>query len=122
MPDVVIAVLLFSGSLFSLVASVGLLRMPDLFMRMSATTKAATLGTALILAAVALYFASPGVTGLVIAIAAFIILTAPVAAHMIARAAYFTGVPLWKQSIYDDLRQAIDEVKGEKNREANDND
>lgn len=107
MIDLVIAVLLFSGSLFTLVASVGLLRMPDLFMRLSAATKAATLGIALVLAAVALHFNQTGVTGRVIAIIAFVILTAPVAAHMIARAAYFIGVPLWKRSISDDLRDKI---------------
>lgn len=56
MLDVLIALLMFIGSFFALVASIGLLRMPDLFMRLSAATKAATLGVALVLAAVALYF------------------------------------------------------------------
>lgn len=107
MLDLVIAALLFVGSLFILVASVGLLRMPDLFMRLSATTKAATLGIALVLFAAALYFGRTGVTVLVIAISIFLILTAPVAAHLIARAAYFNRVPLWKGSIYDDLRDKI---------------
>jgi multicomponent Na+:H+ antiporter subunit G len=107
MLDAIIAALMFTGSFFSLVASVGLLRMPDLFMRLSATTKAATLGIALVLAAVAVHFDHPGVTGLVVAITVFVILTAPVAAHMIARAAYFNRVPLWRGSIYDDLRDKI---------------
>lgn len=108
MLDLVIAAFLFVGSLFILVASVGLLRMPDLFMRLSATTKAATLGIALVLFAAALYFGRTGVTVLVIVIIIFLILTAPVAAHMIARAAYFNRVPLWKGSIYDDLRNKIE--------------
>jgi multicomponent Na+:H+ antiporter subunit G len=107
MIDAMIVILMFSGSFFALVASIGLLRMPDLFMRLSATTKAATLGITLVLAAVALYFHNTDVTGRVIAIIVFVILTAPVAAHMIARAAYFNGVPLWKRSIYDDLRDKI---------------
>jgi multicomponent Na+:H+ antiporter subunit G len=105
--DAIIVILMFSGSFFALVASIGLLRMPDLFMRLSAATKAATLGIALVLAAVALYFNQTGVTGRVIAIIVFVILTAPVAAHMIARAAYFNRVPLWKGSIYDDLRDKL---------------
>jgi multicomponent Na+:H+ antiporter subunit G len=107
MLDAIIGILMFSGSFFALVASIGLLRMPDLFMRLSATTKAATLGITLVLVAVALYFNQAGVTGRVIAIIVFVVLTAPVAAHMIARAAYFNGVPLWKGSIYDDLRDKI---------------
>ena len=107
MLDAIIGILMFSGSFFALVASIGLLRMPDLFMRLSATTKAATLGITLVLVAVALYFNLAGVTGRVIAIIVFVVLTAPVAAHMIARAAYFNGVPLWKGSIYDDLRDKI---------------
>lgn len=112
MLDVLIAVLMFVGAFFTLVASVGLLRMPDLFMRLSATTKAATLGIALVLAAAALHFNHAGVTGRVIAIIVFVILTAPVAAHMIARAAYFNGVPLWKRSIYDDLRDKLVQKSG----------
>jgi multicomponent Na+:H+ antiporter subunit G len=107
MLDVMIAILMFSGAFFALVASIGLLRMPDLFMRLSASTKAATLGVALVLAAVAMHFNHAGVTGLAIAIIIFVILTAPVAAHMIARAAYFNRVPLWKGSRYDDLRDKI---------------
>ena len=110
--DVLIAVLMFVGSFFTLVASVGLLRMPDLFMRLSATTKAATLGIALVLAAAALHFNQTGVTGRVIAIIVFVILTAPVAAHMIARAAYFNGVPLWKKSVCDELRDKLDRQTG----------
>jgi len=107
MLDTMIAILMFSGAFFALVASVGLLRMPDLFMRLSAATKAATLGIALVLAAVAVFFSQVGITGRVIAIIFFVILTAPVAAHMIARAAYFNRVPLWKGSIYDDLRDKL---------------
>jgi multicomponent Na+:H+ antiporter subunit G len=107
MLDVVIAILMFVGSLFILVASVGLLRMPDLFMRLSASAKASTLGIALNLVAAALYFNRTGVTVQAVAIVVFVILTAPVAAHMIARAAYFNRVPLWKGSMYDDLSDML---------------
>ena len=107
MLDGLIAFLMFSGSFFTLIASVGLLRMPDLFMRLSATTKAATLGVALVLVAVAVHFRDMTVTGQVLAITAFLVLTAPVAAHMIARAAYFNRLPLWEGSCYDDLRERL---------------
>jgi len=107
MRDLLIAALLSGGAFFVLVAAIGLVRLPDLFMRLSATTKASTLGIALVLAAVAVYFQEPGVTGRVVAIIAFIILTTPVAAHMIARAAYFNRVPLWQGSVCDDMRDKV---------------
>lgn len=104
MREIIIAVLLVAGAFFTLVASLGVLRMPDLYMRLSAAAKASTLGVALLLLATAVYFNTGSITARVIAIIFFIVLTAPVAAHMIARAAYFNKVPLWKESLYDDLK------------------
>lgn len=101
-----VAGLLSIGALFAVIAAVGILRMPDFYMRISATTKASTLGATFILAATALYFDDAAVTGKIIAIIAFVILTTPVAAHMIGRAAHRSGVPLWKESIRDDLAAA----------------
>ncbi|MBE0504481.1 MAG: monovalent cation/H(+) antiporter subunit G [Desulfuromonadales bacterium] len=101
-----VAGLLSVGALFAVIAAVGILRMPDFYMRISATTKASTLGATFILAATALYFDDAAVTGKIIAIIAFVILTTPVAAHMIGRAAHRSGVPLWKESIRDDLAAA----------------
>ena len=86
-----------------LLGAIGILRMPDLFMRMSTTTKAATLGTALILSAAAIYFSDIAVTSKSIATIVFVLLTAPISAHMIGRASYFNRVPLWKNSVVDDL-------------------
>lgn len=103
MRDTLIAVLLTSGTFFALVAAIGVLRFPDIYMRLSAASKASTLGTSLILAAVALFFNSASVAGKVVAIIAFTLLTAPVAAHMLGRAAYFSGEPLWKESVRDEL-------------------
>jgi multicomponent Na+:H+ antiporter subunit G len=103
MRDTLIALLLFGGTFFALVAALGVVRMPDIYMRLSAASKASTLGTSCILAAVALFFASTAVTGKVVAIIAFTLLTAPVAAHMLGRAAYFSGEPLWKKSTVDEL-------------------
>lgn len=103
MRDTLIAVLLGSGTFFALVAAIGVLRFPDIYMRLSAASKASTLGTSLILAAVALFFDSASVAGKVVAIIAFTLLTTPVAAHMLGRAAYFSGEPLWKESVRDEL-------------------
>lgn len=103
MKDVVEAALLFLGAFFLLVAAIGIVRMPDLFTRMQAATKGATLGAGFILIAVAVHFPSTGVVVRVAAAIAFFMLTAPVAAHMIARAAYLAGVPLWEKSVTDEL-------------------
>lgn len=92
-----------SGALFILIAAIGMLKMPDFYMRTSVTTKAVTLGVGLMLGAAAIHFQSLHVTTRVLAIIIFIILTAPVAAHMVGRAAYFTGVKMWKESVMDDL-------------------
>mgnify|MGYP001409785449 CR=1 FL=1 len=103
MRDTLIAILLGCGTFFSLVAAIGVVRMPDIYMRLSAASKASTLGTSFIVAAVALFFDNAMVSGKVVAIIAFTMLTAPVAAHMLGRAAYFSGEPLWKESIRDEL-------------------
>ena len=84
-------------------AAIGLLRFPDLPTRMHATTKSGVFATCLIMIAVALYFLQTEVTARVIAIITFILITAPVAAHAIGRAAYFAGVPLWPGTIKDEL-------------------
>ena len=80
--------------------------MPDLFTRMSATTKAATLGVGLLLAATAVHFNELAVTSRAVAIIIFLILTTPVAAHLIGRAAYRSGTPLWSETLFDELRNA----------------
>ena len=91
------------GSLLVLVAGLGLLRMPDLFLRMSATAKAGTLGTGLMGLGAAIHFNEFAIYTRAVALIAFLFVTAPVAAHMLGRAAYFDGVPLWKGTIQDDL-------------------
>lgn len=103
------AFLLGIGAAFMFLAALGVMRMPDLFTRMQAATKAATLGTASLLLAVAWHFGHLGVTTRVGLIIGFIVLTAPVAAHMIGRAAYFVGVPLWQGTVCDELRDQYDQ-------------
>lgn len=98
------AILIIFGATFMLIAALGVVRMPDLYLRMSASTKASTLGVATILLATAIYFNDFGIASRVIATIIFIMLTAPVAAHMMGRAAYFNGVPLWSGTRYDELK------------------
>ncbi|MFC3853737.1 monovalent cation/H(+) antiporter subunit G [Salinispirillum marinum] len=108
MINAIIYILLLAGALFMLLASIGLLRFPDLPTRMHATTKAGALGTSLIMVALAVYFAEVAVTARVIAIIGFILLTSPVAGHVIGRAGYFVGVPLWEGTIKDRLKENYD--------------
>ncbi|MEX1135369.1 MAG: monovalent cation/H(+) antiporter subunit G [Balneolales bacterium] len=101
-------IILLIGAGFMLIASVGVVRLPDLLMRMHATTKAGTLGAGLILLAVAFAFLDTAVSARVLTIIVFILLTAPVAAHIIGRAAYYVGVDLWKGTIIDELKDEIE--------------
>ena len=93
--DAVAAVLMVIGSLACLLAAIGVLKLPDVLTRMSATSKAATLGKGCLLLAIAVDFADKSVVIRALATVLFVFLTAPVAAHIIGRAAYALGVPLW---------------------------
>jgi multicomponent Na+:H+ antiporter subunit G len=104
--DILTSLLLLSGGFFAAAAALGVLRMPDLMIRMHASTKAGTLGAGLILMAVAVHFGDLSVASRALAAIAFLLITAPVAAHMIGRAAYRTGVPLWEHSVVDELEDA----------------
>lgn len=104
MNDAVTSLLLVVGSAFMLLAGLGVIRMPDVFMRTQAATKAATLGAGCLLTAVAVHSGELTVVTRAMLIASFILLTAPVSAHMIARAAHSVGTPLWEGTIADELR------------------
>jgi multicomponent Na+:H+ antiporter subunit G len=116
MRETIIRILLISGAFFAIVAAIGVVRLPDVYMRLSANAKAATLGTSFILGAAALHFGDLRVVGKIAAIIVFLVLTAPVAAHMIGRAAYFGKVPLWKGTICDELRDKEKTGSGETER------
>jgi multicomponent Na+:H+ antiporter subunit G len=81
-------VMILVGSVFGLLAAVGLLRLPDLYTRMHAASKAGTMGSGLMLLAIALVALDSAVTLRAFAAVVFLLLTAPVSAHLLARAAY----------------------------------
>ena len=108
MTNVLTAIVWLAGSAFALLAALGVLRMPDVFTRMQASTKASTLGLGCLLIGAALQMGDfPSFIRLA-SIAAFVLLTTPVAAHVIARASYFANVPLWKGTLIDERRQDSD--------------
>ena len=100
--------LMLSGASLMLLASLGLLRLPDLLTRMHATTKASALGVILIMLAVALHFAEVAVVARAVAIITFVLMTAPIAAHVIGRAGYFVGSKLWSGTVKDELKPNYD--------------
>ena len=106
MTDIVTAIVWLAGSAFALLAAVGVLRMPDVFTRMQASTKASTLGLACLLIGAAIQMGDFASFIRVASIGAFVLLTTPVSGHVIARASYFAGVPLWESTVLDERRDA----------------
>jgi multicomponent Na+:H+ antiporter subunit G len=96
MIDVVVGLLALAGGAFAVIAALGLVRLPDVLIRMHAATKVGTLSAGLVMAAVALHEADAAATLRAVAIVLFMFLTAPIAAHMIGRAALRMGVPLFR--------------------------
>lgn len=103
MSEIIIAIIATIGAVFILLAAIGVLKMPDLFLRISVTTKAATLGVGLLLIGVMIYFNDFYTSSRSLAILLFVFLTAPIGAHLIGRVAYIMGVPLWKNNRIDQL-------------------
>lgn len=93
------------GATLAVLASVGVLRMPDLLTRMQAAAKASTMGLGCLLVGTAIELGDSATTARAISIAAFIMLTSPVAAHVVARAGYRTDVPLWSGTAVDELKE-----------------
>ncbi|WP_430733769.1 monovalent cation/H(+) antiporter subunit G [Ectothiorhodospira lacustris] len=109
MVEILISLFLLAGVGFMFVAALGLLRMPDLPIRLHATTKAGALGGGLLMIAVGLeFFGDVTVAAKAAAIIVFLVLTGPVAAHLIGRAGYFIGVPMWSGTIKDELKGRYD--------------
>lgn len=95
---------LLLGGVLSLIAAAGVLRMPDIFIRMHAATKVGTVGVSSIAIGLMIHFGTLTVTSRGVLVIAFFLLTAPVAAHMIARAAYRSGVSLWLLTRIDEWK------------------
>ncbi|MCW2840365.1 MAG: hypothetical protein JWR55_1848 [Aeromicrobium sp.] len=92
MIDVLAGTLLISGALLATVAAIGIVRFPDVLSRMHAATKPQTVGLLLILAGLALRLQDLKAITILALIALFQLLTAPVSAHMVGRAAFRTGL------------------------------
>lgn len=105
--EIALAALVILGGFFCLVAGLGILRLPDVLIRMHASTKAGTLGSGLILVAVAFFFADTATVTRALLAIVFLLITAPVAAHMIGRAAFRAGTPLWQTKIEEGTKENL---------------
>jgi multicomponent Na+:H+ antiporter subunit G len=101
MSEVVGTIFITIGLAFDIFGCIGLLRLPDVYNRLQATTKCVTLGTCSILIGTFVFkgFCATGVKAILTAI--FLILTSPAAAHALARGAHKSGVRLWEKSVCD---------------------
>lgn len=113
MMEWIVSILLISGSLFMLVAAIGVVKLSDVYMRMHAITKAASLGAILMLGAVFLWHPQWIVAVEAFMVVIFVIFTAPIGTHMIARVAHRMVVPKGEGYIMDELQDEIDRQEKE---------
>ncbi len=101
MSEIIGAIFIIVGLVFDIFGCIGLIRLPDVYNRLQATTKCVTLGTCSILFGTFILkgFCATGIKALLVAI--FLLLTSPVAAHALARGAHKSGVKLWEKSVCD---------------------
>ncbi|MEM1237335.1 MAG: monovalent cation/H(+) antiporter subunit G [Pseudomonadota bacterium] len=92
MSAIIAAILIVIGGVLSFFAGVGVFRLPDVFIRMHAATKVGTLGSGLIIAAAAVHFGDSAIVVRCILVVFFLLLTAPIGAHMVGRAVLRMGV------------------------------
>ncbi|GIP52586.1 MULTISPECIES: Na+/H+ antiporter subunit G [Paenibacillus] len=104
--EVIGAVLILIGAIFSLISAIGNVRLPDVYTRSHAASKSSTLGVLCALLGTLLYFLiSDGYFSIRLILGIFFVfLTAPVAAHMICRSAYRHHVPMTESTVQDELK------------------
>ncbi len=100
-----VIIFLSIGLFFNFAGCLGLIRFPDIYNRLQASTKCVTLGTIFILLAVVIHFGWNSISLKAILCVVFILLTSPTAAHAIARGSHRAGFPLWEGSIMDRYRE-----------------
>lgn len=110
------ALAIIVGALFSALAALGMLRLPDLYTRMHAASKAGVVGAGLILLAVALVSLDAAVILRAVLGIVFLLLTTPVSAHLLARAAYSAGTKPMPGTNIDDGQSYIADDESETTR------
>ena len=95
--------LIVIGAGFTLVASIGILRLPDVYSRMHSASKVGTLGSGVMLIALAVFSGDLATATRALAGVIFFLLTAPVSSHLLAKASYTVGYSLWDKSVLDEM-------------------
>ncbi len=108
--EIISALLILLGAIFMLISSIGMIRLPDFYIRNSASTKAVVLGVSLILLGVGIHYDDILIFIEIFAIIFFIYLISPLAAHIVSRAAVITKVEFWKKTNLDDLDRRKEEL------------
>jgi len=85
--EAIVSLLIVFGSAFALMGTIGLVRFPDFFSRLHGPTKATTLGVGSLVLASCIWPSAEGATLREVLIGAFLFLTAPISAHLLAKAA-----------------------------------
>lgn len=107
MLEIVSLVFLFFGLLVYVTGIVGILRLPDVYNRLHAITKTSFIGVLSIILSGIFFFGYSPLSIKAVAIAIFLTITYPVAGHLLARAAYRTGVPTSDKTIHDEYRSLV---------------
>ena len=97
------SIVMFLGAVFLFLGALGMVRMPDVYNRMQAGTKATTLGTLLFLTGIAIRRWDGHCVFRLALLALFVLLTNPISSHALARAAHYAGIKLADRSVQDDL-------------------
>lgn len=100
--EIITSLLLVFGAGFMLISALGIVRLPDLYIRMHASTKASSLGIMLLLAALCIYFFTWVLLVKSIFIVVFIFATVPVASHLLAGTGHMLNVKKWKHTVTDE--------------------
>lgn len=108
MSELIGSLVILLGSIFLLLAGLGVARMPDSYNRIQTGTKATTLGLILVLTGIAIYY--PGWTWKLIVLIYFVLLSNPASSHALARAAHRLGIFKTDATVIDELEEYEKEI------------
>jgi len=119
MTEWIAAGLILLGSTFTLIAALGIVRMQDVYLRMHAATKTGTLGLGLICSGAMVMAESWTARGEIALILVFMLVTAPIGAHLIGRAAFRAGVPFMDRT---EIEPGCEQFRAPRQHSGNDED
>ena len=112
--EIISVIFMFIGSLFYLLGSLGIVRFPDLYTRLHASTKTVVIGACGIMFGAILLKGISAASAKALLTLIFLLLTAPTISHAIARAGYYSGVKMCPESVRDDYESYVFEEKKKK--------